>query len=253
MSEGLAKYFVNGYRYVPLNPNEPVPSIDLWAISPNGLEQTTATDKPEHLRYLNFTRISNPTVRQAAKQWFWSEAKAGFENRCRNALYIMEFFEYRETLRSMYLDKFVQVRSETDLDTANTVLTEEVVMVQAQTDAIQEIRNNKISINRVAKESGIARQTFYNNPIITAYIEAYIAANTSASPYETIETLREEIRRKDEQIAGLVQRDATVSKCKTENLELTDEIASLRETIKSQEELIRQLRGNPNVLQTKRR
>lgn len=59
--------------------------------------------------------------------------------------------------------------------------------------------------------------------------------------------------RKDEQIAGLVQRDATVSKCKTENLELTDEIASLRETIKSQEELIRQLRGNPNVLQTKRR
>ncbi|MCI6093460.1 site-specific integrase [bacterium] len=128
MSEGLAKYYVNGYRYVPLNPNEPVPSIDLWAISPNGLEQTTATDKPEHLRYLNFTRISNPTVRQAAKQWFWSEAKAGFENRCRNALYIMEFFEYRETLRSMYLDKFVQVRSETDLDTANTVLTEEVVM-----------------------------------------------------------------------------------------------------------------------------
>lgn len=49
-------------------------------------------------------------------------------------------------------------------------------MVQAQTDAIQEVRNNKISINRVAKESGIARQTFYNNPIITAYIEAYIAA-----------------------------------------------------------------------------
>lgn len=125
MSEGLAKYFVNGYRYVPLNPNEPVPSIDLWAISPNGLEQTTATDKPEHLRYLDFTRISNPTVRQAAKQWFWSEAKAGFENRCRNALYIMEFFEYRDTLRSMYLDKFVQVRSDTNPDTANTVLTEE--------------------------------------------------------------------------------------------------------------------------------
>ena len=66
MSEGLAKYFVNGYRYVPLNPNEPVPSIDLWAISPNGLEQTTATDKPEHLRYLNFTRISNPNNCQYA-------------------------------------------------------------------------------------------------------------------------------------------------------------------------------------------
>ncbi len=72
--------------------------------------------------------------------------------------------------------------------------------------------------------------------------------NTAASPYETIETLREEIRRKDEQIAGLVQRDATVSKCKAENLELTDEITSLRETIKSQEKLIRQLRAKPSVV-----
>ena len=121
-------------------------------------------------------------------------------------------------------------------------------MVQAQTDAIQEIKNNKISINRVAKESGIARQTFYNNPIITAYIEAYIGANTAASPYETLEMLREEIRRKDKQIAGLVQRDATISKCRAENLELTDEIASLRETIKSQEELIQQLRGKPSIV-----
>lgn len=115
-------------------------------------------------------------------------------------------------------------------------------MVRKQADAVQEIKNNKISINRVAKESGIARQTFYNNPVITAYIEAYISANVPASPYETIETLREEIRRKDDQIAGLVQRDATISKCKAENQELTDEIASLRETIKSQDELIRQLR-----------
>lgn len=121
-------------------------------------------------------------------------------------------------------------------------------MVQAQSNAIQEIKNNKISINRVAKESGIARQTFYNNPIITAYIEAYLAANTSVSPYEIIETLREEIRRKDEQIAGLVQRDATVSKCKAENQELTDEIVSLRETIRSQEELICQLRGKSSVI-----
>lgn len=122
-------------------------------------------------------------------------------------------------------------------------------MSQAQTNAIQEIKNNKISINRVAKESGIARQTFYNNPIITAYIERYLAANMEASPYETIETLREEIRRKDEQIAGLVQRDATISKCKAENKELTDEIASLQATIRSQEDLIRQLRAKPSVVQ----
>ena len=150
-----------------------------------------------------------------------------------------------ENLKAFGLDTDIKPVTMKHLAKVDEVLAS---MVQAQTDAIQEIRNNKISINRVAKESGIARQTFYNTPMITAYIEAYIASNTSASPYETIETLREEIRRKDEQIAGLVQRDATVSKCKAENLELTDEIASLRETIKSQEELIRQLRGKPNVV-----
>ncbi|MDD6589032.1 MAG: site-specific integrase [Anaerobutyricum hallii] len=128
MSEGLAKYYIKGYKYVPLNPNEPVPSIDLWAISPNGLEQKTAMDKPEHLRYLDFTRISNLMIRQAAKQWFWSEAKAGFDNRYRNICYIMEFFEYRDSLRSLYLDKFIQARAETNLDIANTVLAEEVIM-----------------------------------------------------------------------------------------------------------------------------
>jgi len=53
----------------------------------------------------------------------------------------------------------------------------------------------------------------------------------------------------DEQIAGLVQRDATISKCKAENKELTDKIASLQATIRSQEDLIRQLRAKPSVVQ----
>lgn len=128
MSEGFSRNYINGYKYVPLNPNESVPSIDLWAISPNGLEQKTAIDKPEHLRYLDFTRISNPTIRQAAKKWFWSEAKAGFENRCRDIGYIMEFFEYRDSLRFLYLDKFIKARTGTKIDTENTVLAEEVIM-----------------------------------------------------------------------------------------------------------------------------
>lgn len=117
------------------------------------------------------------------------------------------------------------------------------MMATVQENAIQEIKSNKISINRVAKESGIARQTFYNNPVITAYVEKYIETYVGTSPYETIDFLREELRRKEEQIAGLVQRDATVSKCKAENKALTDEIASLQATIKSQEELIQKLRS----------
>ena len=127
MSENFVGRYSEGYRYIPINPNEPVPESDKWAISPNGLEQAVASDKPEHIRYIDFTRISEKVIRDAAKAWFWSEAKAGFENRQRNALYIIEFFEYRNKLRDMYFDKFVQARAGTDLDLQNTVLSEEII------------------------------------------------------------------------------------------------------------------------------
>ena len=144
-----------------------------------------------------------------------------------------------ENLKTFGLDTNIKPTTLKHLAKVDEVLE---AMAQAHTNAIQGIKNNKISINRVSKESGIARQTFYNNPIITAYIEKFLETHVEASPYEVIDSLREEIRRKDKQIAGLVQRDATVSKCKAENKALTDEIASLQATIKSQEELIRQLR-----------
>ena len=89
-----------------------------------------------------------------------------------------------ENLKAFGLDTDIKPVTMKHLAKVDEVLAS---MVQAQTDAIREIRNNKISINRVAQESGIARQTFYNNPIITAYIEAYITANTTASPYEPLQ------------------------------------------------------------------
>lgn len=143
-----------------------------------------------------------------------------------------------ENLKAFGLDTDIKPTTLKHLAKVDAVLSS---ITQGRADAIQEIKSNKVSINKVAKDSGIARQTFYNNPIISAYINAYVATYMTESPYETIETLRSEIRRKDEQIAGLVQRDATISKCKAENLELTNEVSSLRETIHSQEKLIFQL------------
>ena len=127
MSQNFAGRYSEGYRYIPINPNEPVPKSDKWAISPNGLEQTVASDKPEDIRYIDFTRISEKVIRDAAKAWFWSEAKAGFGSRYKYTLYIIDFFEYREKLRSKYFDKFVQARAGTDLDLQHTVLSEEVI------------------------------------------------------------------------------------------------------------------------------
>lgn len=127
MSEGFAKSFPAGYRYVPFNPNEDYPTFDKWAISPNGLEEKTAADKPESIKIIDFSRITDKTIRDAAKAWFWGEAKAGFDNRYRNILYIIEFFEYRDNLRAMYFEKFIQARAGTDIDVKHTVLAEEII------------------------------------------------------------------------------------------------------------------------------
>ena len=59
-----------------------------------------------------------------------------------------------ENLKAFGLDTDIKPVTMKHLAKVDEVLAS---MVQAQTDAIQEIRNNKISINRVAKESGIAR------------------------------------------------------------------------------------------------
>ena len=112
----------------------------------------------------------------------------------------------------------------------------------ARAEAIQTIKSEKTSINKVAKESGISRQTFYNNPIITSYVEKYIEIYVKESPYKTINNLKEEIKNRDEQIEKLVQRDANIAYYKAENKELSDEVESLKAPIKSQEEMIRKLR-----------
>lgn len=127
MSENFYKNFVNGFRYIPFNPNEDVPKYDKWVISPNGLESKTSFDKAEHLKIIDFTRIKHIKIRDAAKSWFWKESISGFGNRHRNILSIIEFFEYRDNLRKMHFDKFIQVRSFNNVDVKNTILSEEII------------------------------------------------------------------------------------------------------------------------------
>ena len=114
--------------------------------------------------------------------------------------------------------------------------------VQAQNDAIREVKEHNLSINRIAKETGISRQTFYNNPILLQYIEHYLDANVLANPYDVIESQKESIRSKDAQISEFVKRDATVEKYRAQNDALLEQIASLQATIRSQEDLICSLR-----------
>lgn len=127
LSESFSKMFPAGFKFIPFNPNEGCPTLDKWAISPNGLEEKTSSDKPSMIRYIDYTRIPDKTIRNAVKNWFWSEAKAGFENRCRNVLYIIEFFEYREKFRATHYNELKNAHDEYSGDIDDLILSEEII------------------------------------------------------------------------------------------------------------------------------
>lgn len=121
-----------------------------------------------------------------------------------------------------------------------------------QEEAAASLKENKPALNRIASMGNIARQTFYNNPLLTEYIEQYWKANAAENPFDTIERLRNEIRIQDERIKNMVKRDAETLIYKNRISELEEQIHSLKETVKSQEMVIqgeKPLRDKINILQ----
>lgn len=143
MNENFGKNYSYGYRSVLYNPNEVYPEFDKWAIEPNGLDNNTTMDKPNDVYYMDFTRIKDKTIRDEVKSWFWCEEKSGLNNRYRGFLYIVEFLEFRDELRLMHLEKFVEKKSKSSLNTKNLILTEEIMMYVSK-------YKQKVSINSLS-------------------------------------------------------------------------------------------------------
>lgn len=108
-------------------------------------------------------------------------------------------------------------------------------MIQSQKDGIDKIKANKPSLSKISSLTGISRQTFYNNPVLTEFAEKYIAENAVDDPNETISKLKSQIRDKDSIIEKMVARDGKIAELMAKVYELEQENVSLKKTIESQE------------------
>lgn len=120
------------------------------------------------------------------------------------------------------------------------------IMTEQREDAIREYKDNKLSINQVSIVSKVSRQTFYNNHLLTDYTKAAIQLALKDDVFEQIDSCKKQIQEHKRIIDDMVHRDAQIVMYKHENMELRKEMDSLRETIKSQDSLIRRLRHIQN-------
>lgn len=67
------EYYENGFRLVPLNSFDPVPSSDRWLIMPNGAEAQTTKISAFNYKSINFSHIKDLKMKEAVKHWFWQE------------------------------------------------------------------------------------------------------------------------------------------------------------------------------------
>lgn len=114
-------------------------------------------------------------------------------------------------------------------------------MISNQEKSLELYKENNININKIANNSGVSRQTLYNNPILIEYIENFNSFYSPEDPYQVIEDLRKEIRKKDKMIDNMVNRDGENSKLKVTIKQLNEELESAKITINSQSDIIKKL------------
>lgn len=119
-------------------------------------------------------------------------------------------------------------------------------IIEIRKECIETYKKNRLSIHSIVSKANISRQTIYNNIVLKMYIEKSIEEDKNTDIYETVTTLKKQLREKDEIISKMVNRDAEIAIYKKENQELKEEILSLRETVKSQELVNIQLLQNLN-------
>ena len=105
--------------------------------------------------------------------------------------------------------------------------------------ADQNLKDSRPNVKKISRMSGVSRQTFYNNPILGEYVECAAEEQIRNDPYEMIEKLRAELDEQKAKIQKMMDRDADIALYKAMNEELEEETRSLRATIESQQELLR--------------
>lgn len=105
--------------------------------------------------------------------------------------------------------------------------------------ADRDMKDSRPNMKKISRMSGVSRQTFYNNPILSSYVECSIKERKRNDPYETIAQLKADLEAQKAKIQQMVDRDADLSMYRAMAEELEEEVMSLRMTIEAQQEMIR--------------
>lgn len=79
--------------------------------------------------------------------------------------------------------------------------------LENQAKMLEIFKENKISVLSISEESKIARQTFYNNPILKEYIDFTIESSDLVDPYKKIDELSSKLSELQEMIIQMQIRD----------------------------------------------
>ena len=106
-------------------------------------------------------------------------------------------------------------------------------LFETELKAQEETSRNYISIKRVSKETNIARQTFYNIPILAEYIEQCSRDFDKVDISYRLRRAQQKNIEYQEQIQEMVKRDVEFMELKRENSKIKEELEWKNKMLKS--------------------
>ena len=98
----------------------------------------------------------------------------------------------------------------------------------------QELTDSDYTVKSIAQETGISRTTFYSyDGLLQKYVELSHDEDYRDDPYEQIKSLKETVRRLQEEKALMAKRDCQELLLRAENKRLKEQLADRDKTINS--------------------
>ena len=98
----------------------------------------------------------------------------------------------------------------------------------------QELADSDYTVKSIAQETGISRTTFYSyDGLLQKYVELSHDEDYRDDPYEQIKSLKETVRRLQEEKALMAKRDCQELLLRAENKRLKEQLADRDKTINS--------------------
>jgi integrase len=113
--------YEEGYKPIPLNPFDPVPSFDKWLVMPNGAENKSTKINSFSYKPIDFSLIKDDELKNGLKVWFWNSAVA-IVTRIDQANLCIKFINFIVDLRNKYSIRKMTLSQ----DAINSITVEEI-------------------------------------------------------------------------------------------------------------------------------